>query len=200
MHSTATNRTKKTFWSFLALALAPLAALCLPAVAQSTQQITPTSAPSTSQSASGLSSLPASAQGPISAALGKHDSSYWVHPGAQGFRGENSRHTLTADFTKQGPEIRSRNLRWSLETRAYGYGNALHSAKPVAPQANANRVEYRRDGLTEWYENGPLGLEQGFTLAHRPGKVNGKPLTLELALRGDLVASLQPGRKSALAK
>jgi nucleoside-specific outer membrane channel protein Tsx len=128
--------------------------------------------------------------------LGKHDSSYWVHPGAQGFRGENSRHTLTADFTKQGPEIRSRNLRWSLETRAYGYGNALHSAKPVAPQANANRVEYRRDGLTEWYENGPLGLEQGFTLAHRPGKVNGKPLTLELALRGDLVASLQPGEKA----
>lgn len=116
--------------------------------------------------------------------MGKDDSSYWVHPSAQGFRGENSRHALSADFTKQGAEIRSHNLSWTLQTRAYGYGNALHSAKPVAPQANANRVEYRRDGLTEWYENGPLGLEQGFALPHRPGKTNGKPLTFELALRG----------------
>jgi hypothetical protein len=45
--------------------------------------------------------------------------------------------------------------------------------------------------MTEWYENGPLGLEQGFTLAHPPGKATGEPLTLELALRGDLVAALE---------
>jgi len=82
-------------------------------------------------------------------------------------------------------------VRWGLETRCYGYGDALHAVKSVAPQANANRVEYRRDGVTEWYENGPLGLEQGFTLAHPPGKATGEPLTLELALRGDLVAAVE---------
>ncbi len=69
----------------------------------------------------------------------------------------------------------------------------MHRVKAVAPQAKANRVEYRRDGITEWYENGPLGLEQGFTLAHRPGKANGQPLTLELALRGDLLTALETG-------
>jgi len=128
--------------------------------------------------------------------LGKDDSGYWVHRSANGFRGENPRHALVAEFTKHGAEIRSEarshNLGWSLETRGYGYGDAVHPLKAVAPRAKANRVEYRRDGMTEWYENGPLGLEQGFTLAHPPGNENGQPLTVELALRCDLVAALEP--------
>jgi hypothetical protein len=132
--------------------------------------------------------------------LGKDDSGYWVHRNATGFRGENPRHALVAEFTRQGAEVRSEirghNLRWRLETRAYGYGDALHPLKAVAPNANANRVEYRRGGVAEWYENGPLGLEQGFTLAHRPGKANGQPLTVALALSGDLAAAPAPGGKS----
>lgn len=138
-----------------------------------------------------LSSLPPAAQGPISAALGKDDSNYWVHSTAAGFRLDNPRHALHAEFTKQGTKVHNNNLRWGLETRDYGYEDAMRLVTAVAPQAKANRVEFRRDGLTEWYENGPLGLEQGFTLAHRPGKANGQPLTLELALRGNLVASLE---------
>jgi len=139
----------------------------------------------------GLPSLPADAQGPISTALGKDDSGYRVHPHANGLRGENLQQALVAEFTRRGAEVRSHNVRWGLETRGYGYGDALHMLKAVAPQANANRVEYRRDGMTEWYENGPLGLEQGFTLAHPPGKATGEPLTLELELRGDLVAAVE---------
>ncbi len=151
---------------------------------------------SADKSATGLSSLPPNAQVPISAALGKDDTGYWVHPSAKGFRGENPRQALLAEFTRQGAELRSHNLRWGLETRGYGYGNALHPVKAVVPQAKANRVEYQRDRLTEWYENGPLGLEQGFTLAHPPGKRNGQALTVELGLRGDLVAVLDPGGKA----
>jgi len=128
--------------------------------------------------------------------MGKDDFGYWVHPSAGGLRGENPQQALTTDFTKQGAEVRSHDLRWALETRAYGYGDALRRVKAVAPQAKANRVEYRRDGVTEWYKNGPLGLEQGFTLDQRPGEANGKALTVELALRGDLVAALAPGGKS----
>jgi nucleoside-specific outer membrane channel protein Tsx len=151
---------------------------------------------SAGKSASSLSSLPPDAQGPISAALGKDDSGYWVRPSAKGFRGENPRHALVAEFTRAGAEVRSHNLRWGMETRGYGYGDALNPVRAVAPQANANRVEYRRDGVTEWYENGPLGLEQGFTLAERPGRANGQALTLELRLIGDLVATLEPGGKA----
>jgi len=135
------------------------------------------------KSATGLLSLPADAQGPVSAALGKDDSGYWVRRRAEGFHGENQRHALDVEFTRQGAEVRSHNLSWLLKTCGYGYGDALNPAKAVAPQAEANRVEYRRDGVNEWYENGPLGLEQGFTLVRSPGKANGKALTVALEVR-----------------
>jgi trimeric autotransporter adhesin len=145
------------------------------------------------KSAAVLSSLPADAQSPISAALGKDDSGYWAHRSGEALRLENPRQGLAAEFSRQGAELRSHNLRWALETRGYGYGDAVQRVRAIAPQEKANRVEYQRNGMTEWYENGPLGLEQGFTLAHRPGNANGRALTLELDLRGDLVATLEPG-------
>ncbi len=48
----------------------------------------------------------------------------------------------------------------------------------------ANRIEYARGaGMTEWYLNGPYGLEQGFTLAERPSGEG--DLTFEVAITGD---------------
>ena len=35
------------------------------------------------------------------------------------------------------------------------------------PAAHGNRAVYRRGDVSEWYANGPLGLEQGFTIAPR---------------------------------
>ena len=145
-------------------------------------------------SARGLSSLPADAQGPISAALGKDDPSYWAYARGGGLHAENPQHRLAMDFTTEGAQVRSRDARWELTTRAYGYGDALYPVNAAAPHISANRVEYRRGNLTEWYANGPLGLEQGFTLAEPPGKGNGQPLTIELALTGDVVGSLEPDR------
>ena len=58
------------------------------------------------------------------------------------------------------------------------------------PEAKLNRVEYRRGSLTEWYLNGPIGIEQGFTVSAPPGLSRGRLLTLALALRGDLTASV----------
>ncbi len=143
----------------------------------------------------GLSSLPAEAQAPISAALGKDEPSYWVHSKSGGdFHAENRQQRLAMDFTKAGAQVRSHDAGWALETLAYGYGGALHAVSAAAPHVSANRVEYRRGNMTEWYANGPVGLEQGFTFAEPPGKTNGQPLTVELAFTGDLVAALQPDR------
>ncbi|MDP2989671.1 MAG: hypothetical protein Q8O57_03795, partial [Kiritimatiellota bacterium] len=54
----------------------------------------------------------------------------------------------------------------------------------VRPFVSANRVEYRRGALTEWYVNGPLGLQQGFTVTAPPARRSpgGAPLTLVLNL------------------
>jgi FG-GAP repeat len=153
----------------------------------------PGASPSTSST--GLSSLPRDAQRPISAALGKDNSRYWAHANADGFSAENPQHVLGINFARLGVELESHNLRWRLETRGYGYGDALRPLSPVAPHATANRVEYRRGAATEWYLNGPMGLEQGFRLAEPPGKARkrrNQPLTLALAISGDLVAVLEP--------
>jgi hypothetical protein len=55
---------------------------------------------------------------------------------------------------------------------------AVAGATPGAPVADGSRVVYRRGALTTWYANGPLGLEQGFTLA--------KPQAVSLRLAGSL--------------
>jgi hypothetical protein len=68
----------------------------------------------------------------------------------------------------------------------YGYGGNLTSAEAVAPEASFNRLQYRRKGITEWYVNGPVGIEQGFTVDRPSGKTNGQPLTIALALSENL--------------
>lgn len=61
-------------------------------------------------------------------------------------------------------------------------GSLLPASEPEPPVRVGSRVEYRRgsNALTEWYVNGPLGLEQGFTFEARPVGVG--RLVLELAV------------------
>ena len=84
-----------------------------------------------------------------------------------------------------------------LRLAGVGYGDALASVAAVAPRAQANRVVYAHNGgVEEWYANGPLGLEQGFTLAHAPAGQASGALTLSVALSGDLRASLADGARA----
>ena len=56
--------------------------------------------------------------------------------------------------------------------------------EPGAGPARATEVRYERGrGLTEWYLNGPLGLEQGFTVAEPPDCGGAAPeLRFDLAI------------------
>jgi hypothetical protein len=135
-----------------------------------------------------LSSLPLAAQARVSAALGRDVQEYQVHATNGGFGAENSRGRLAVRFTSEGVEVSAGSALWRMSLRGVGYGAALKSAAAAVPQASANRVEYRRGGLTEWYVNGPLGLEQGFTLSERPGQAHGQPLTVAVDLSGNVTA------------
>jgi len=78
------------------------------------------------------------------------------------------------------------NLRMSLS--AYGTENTLTSIQPVKPgdiSVSGNRIEYRRNGFTEWYVNDEQGLEQGFTIDHPVAKGDGTKLVLVLALHDE---------------
>ncbi len=142
--------------------------------------------------------MPVAAQPVVSATLGKNDSRYQVGMIGGALRAENPAQTLQADFTPQGMEVRSGQVRWRLALAGYGYGDHLEKVGDAVPQSRANRVEYHRGPLVEWYMNGPAGLEQGFTLNAPPvpgtrdtgyGTPNSSTLTFELKIGGDLTAT-----------
>jgi hypothetical protein len=142
--------------------------------------------------------LPAVAQANISATIGRDDASYAARRNGAGLHAENSRIRLGVDFNSSGVTLRSGASRWGMRLVAYGYGDALQPVAVVSPQAKANRVEYQRGAMTEWYANGPAGLEQGFTLKEAPVNPQGKPLTIALALSGDQRATLDKNLKGLL--
>ncbi|CAN96563.1 hypothetical protein predicted by Glimmer/Critica [Sorangium cellulosum So ce56] len=115
-------------------------------------------------------------------------------------RAPNPAHRLAADFSASGVRIAPEGeARWSFSMAAARYGCAgdLREAPRAAPSATKNRVELRRqgtspgEGLVEWYVNGPLGLEQGFTVPGAPPCLapGDQDLVIELALGGDLRAT-----------
>ena len=143
-----------------------------------------------------LDSLPPAAQSSISAALGRDIPEYSVQVSNRQVRATNEQHRLEMEFTSTGVNVRRGNSRWGLALQGYGYGNDVKLVGSAEPRVRANRVEYQRESLTEWYVNGPMGLEQGFTIDKAPGKAEGKPLTIAISLTGNLEAVVDEGRTS----
>jgi trimeric autotransporter adhesin len=146
-------------------------------------------------SSGGLWSLPVAAQGPVSSALGADSSEYRVRSGRSGLYAGSGVRGLRMGFGRSGVVVGSGSSRLALRLAAVGFGDRLHSLGDVTPRSRGNRVSYGRAGVDEWYANGPLGLEQGFTLR---GPVAGGSglLTLSLELGGDLRPVLDPGGRS----
>jgi hypothetical protein len=144
----------------------------------------------------GLSSLPLAAQGVVSGALGSDSRAYRVSRLGGGYQAVNPAQHLRARFDRAGVRVQSGGAGLGLRLAAVGYGASLATLGSVAPRARGNRVVYARAGLSEWYTNGPLGLEQGFTLARAPVGDAGRPLTLSLALSGDTRAAVDANGQS----
>jgi hypothetical protein len=142
--------------------------------------------------------LPPAADGPVSRILGRDDPAYRAAPTLGGLGVRNPRQGMGAWFDRRGVVIRSGGAWLGLRLTGYGYGRSLRAAGAVAPVAEANRVAYRRGGLVEWYANGPLGLEQGFDLAARPAGGHGGPLTLSLAISGNVRDVLSRGAEAVI--
>ncbi|MGH9498795.1 MAG: IPT/TIG domain-containing protein [Terriglobales bacterium] len=138
--------------------------------------------------APGLSGVPAAAQATISAALGKRIPAYAARKQSGRFLAVNAEQHLRSTFTAREIEVRSGSVTWRMALERYGYGADLEPLATAVPEADGNRIQYRRGALTEWYINGPIGLEQGFTINRPPGQSRGQELTIELALSGNLSA------------
>jgi hypothetical protein len=155
--------------------------------------------------ARGLMTLPVSAQGTVSADLGRDDPRYRVlgaddargasavggAAGAQGMHAANPGQGFAERFSQTGVTLSSGRARFTLALAGVGRGTQLLAPPASAARAVDNRVSYDRGGLHEWYVNGPLGLEQGFDLARRPAGRG--VLTLAVALSGASSVRLRDG-------
>lgn len=131
-------------------------------------------------------SLPAGVDLPrLQRALAERE--YQVSRNGRGLQAPNRAHDLRTYFDETGIRVHDRTAEGSPELLALALvasGRGAHGtpALPGELVHDGSRVEIRREGLTEWYENSAAGLEQGFTLAARtPG--DGE-LWLELSLVG----------------
>ena len=165
-------------------------------VGESPSSASPTTralAPTHSVSQEGLLSLPAAAQGPVSASLGRDNVAYRLTPAADGYRAVSPRQKLALRFTASGVSVTSHHGSFGLALREIGHGSTLHSVSSSPPRRAVNQITYAfGDGVREWYANGPLGLEQGFDLQRAPAGASG-PLTLSLAMSGNLRPRLGEG-------
>jgi len=131
-----------------------------------------------------VESLPAGAQASISAALGRDDRQYHAETATGSITLTNHDHRITTVFTRDGVTIQRQDAApIGMALTTIGVGDELAPVEGAMPVATTNRVEYVRGPLTEWYVNGPVGLEQGFTLEARPAQADG-PLTLAMTLTG----------------
>jgi hypothetical protein len=144
----------------------------------------------------GLSSLPLTAQRAVSATLGADDGAYSVRALEGELQASAPAQGLSTRFSRSGVLVSSGTTRVGFSLSALGYGSSPQALERVSPHARGNRVSYARAGLSEWYANGPLGLEQGFTLQRpRVGQVT-RALTLSLSLSGNARAAVGSGAQS----
>ena len=141
----------------------------------------------------GLTALPVAAQGAVSRALGSDDPSYRAQALVGAFRLRNPGQDFVALLGARGIEVRSGRARLHLSLSGYGYGGELRALPMATLRAQSNRVVYGRGGLSEWYVNGPLGLEQGFTLPAAPAGRRTGTLEIALAVSGNVRGSLSRG-------
>jgi RHS repeat-associated protein len=143
-----------------------------------------------------LSNLPLAAHGPISAALGSQSAAFRATPAGSGFDALSPVQHLRVHFGRSGITIGSSGLLVGLSLRAVGDGSSLTAVSSVQPSTRGNRVVYTHPGFSEWYANGPHGLEQGFTIPRRLSGLSSGPLTISMVLSGDAHASLSRGGQS----
>jgi len=91
--------------------------------------------------------------------MGADDPAYLVSASNGGFATANDAQRLSVRFDRAGVSVSSGATHVGLNLQAVGYGTSLTKLGSVVPRLKDNRVVYAHVGLSEWYANGPVGLE-----------------------------------------
>ena len=143
--------------------------------------------------AGGFAALPVPLRGLASGTLGRGEPGFWVRRAGAGFVLVNGAQGFSARFSDAGVRVSARGGRLALSLAGVGYGSSLRPLGSRVPSADRNRVSYADGAFTQWYENGPLGLEQGFTLRAPPAGAARGPVTIALRVGGSLRARVVGG-------
>lgn len=104
-------------------------------------------------------------------------------------RARNPGQAWTVRFDGRGFDTTpdDRDWTWGLELARYGWGEELcEVSAPIAVLACGGDLAYAwDDALTEWYRNGVVGLEHGYTIHARPTQAP-SALMLDVGVRGGL--------------
>ena len=136
-----------------------------------------------------LAGVPVAVQQAISSAIGQDQSAYHAVSADDGATLANPANGFTAQVQAGALLVSAGSDTWDMTLTGLGYGGAVLAAGTAQTSVNGNRVDLNYGAVNEWYVNGPAGLEQGFNVPSPQGSANG-PLTVELALGGDLTATV----------
>ncbi len=129
---------------------------------------------------------------------------FFGHKAASSFAAKNPRFGFSAQLSEDGLALRMDSSSAAAEPSLgvslsrYGCAEAPKSALAVAPRLQNDRVEFVRDQVTEWYENGPLGLEHGFEVQRDPGCRGDLAFDLQLTSSADVTLQGDCGAKARL--
>lgn len=154
--------------------------------------------------------IPMVIQGMLNEAAARTDASFRVQRQGEGAYFQNSEHGLSARDYNGTFEVSHGGHTWGFALRSWGRGERRESVLAGDGQGTANRLEAGRGpGITEWFVNGPLGLQHGITLEqpprcdlidwrHRDAATEEKcdrraPVQLEFETQGTLRAVVLPG-------
>ena len=135
-----------------------------------------------------LQSLPLALRAKLSAAQGGTAGAYRVRSAPDGTlraRGGG----ISSSFSRTGVSLHAGRGGVSLALVGLSDAGAAVPVTEKLPRARGNRVDYAGGAASEWYANGPYGLEQGFVVPR--GKPGG--LTIALATGGGATPRLQRG-------
>jgi hypothetical protein len=151
-------------------------------------------APRTASSAQGWAAIPLAARAALSRGLGADEQSFFAERASSGAaRLNNTTQRLHVTVTAGRIAVSGRRgLVLALSAPAVGRGAARTPlSRTTLVSVKKNEVEFASAGVDEWYANGPMGVEQGFTLGRRPA--GSGPLTISQIISPDAVARVAPG-------
>ena len=130
-------------------------------------------------------SLPGGLAAAASESVGAAERGFWLAPRGGALAGEGG--GIASSFAAEGARLRVAEGTVGFSLAGIGRGQQLTRVVAVAPVARANEALYRDGSVRGFYRNGPFGVEQGFTVARRPGGGAGR-MVLTLRVGGSLTA------------